>query len=405
MINPKLQGWLDSLTVSATPNLDECISYLGDIFPALHSFKDTPQDPIWHAEGDVHIHTEMVLKELYKIFENEEYIPTKSERRILILGAVLHDIGKPFTTVVGEDGRVRAKKHEEVGKNYLALKIPNLQIPTSEIVDILTLVGHHQTPKLLAIKDKPEHDYIAMCHMINYKLIYWLEIADMRGRTAEDLDEQIMYLDEFYRVCYEYSSNGLRTLLMSDLSTACSERELTYKRNVGNHLVRTGQNYCIESAFTRLYEPSKKYSEVIFMCGVSGTGKSTLASDRYGLTHHIICLDKIRSMLGQGPRRPDEGMVIQEAKKMLKMALRFKTNVVLDATNLREELRQQWISIVHDYNGMSVIHVLLRDEKEIFKQNSERYCEVPEDVLKRQIAKFQIPSPIEAHKVIYEILR
>ena len=71
------QDWLESLSMHGKPSIDECIYYLGDAFPLLYEFKTTEQDSQWHAEGDVHIHTGMVLNELAqknKIEANNEDI-------------------------------------------------------------------------------------------------------------------------------------------------------------------------------------------------------------------------------------------------------------------------------------------------------------------------------------------
>jgi len=65
--------WLTTLKTTNTPNVDDCIAHLGDIFPLLKEYKNTIQDPVWHAEGDVHIHTDMVLTELYKLLESKEW--------------------------------------------------------------------------------------------------------------------------------------------------------------------------------------------------------------------------------------------------------------------------------------------------------------------------------------------
>ena len=66
-----LNIWLESLAEKHTPNFDECVSFLASYFPLLNKFENTEQDKEWHAEGNVAIHTEMVLKELYKLLSLE----------------------------------------------------------------------------------------------------------------------------------------------------------------------------------------------------------------------------------------------------------------------------------------------------------------------------------------------
>ncbi|HPY39972.1 MAG TPA: hypothetical protein PLM98_05605, partial [Thiolinea sp.] len=120
-----LNQWLARLAEGATPSFDECVAQLGAHLTLLLRFKDTPQDAEWHAEGDVHIHTGMVLNELYKILQTEAQHLQGAERQALILGACLHDIAKPLCTKSYEkDGRIRigSSGHEAAGRSYLAFK-------------------------------------------------------------------------------------------------------------------------------------------------------------------------------------------------------------------------------------------------------------------------------------------
>ncbi|MDJ0575495.1 MAG: hypothetical protein QNJ65_10060 [Xenococcaceae cyanobacterium MO_234.B1] len=86
MINEIFEG--------ATPSIDEFVLGLGDRINLLKEYKSTPQDGEWHAEGDVHIHTGMVLDETYKILATEATHLSEERRLSLILGALLHDIAK-----------------------------------------------------------------------------------------------------------------------------------------------------------------------------------------------------------------------------------------------------------------------------------------------------------------------
>jgi hypothetical protein len=110
----------------ATPTIERCVDELGDLFPLLKLYKSTPQDPQWHAEGNVHIHTGMVLEETYRILATEAKHLNRERRLSLILGALFHDITKPLTTKQQEiQGLMRtvAPKHESKGRSYLSLKL------------------------------------------------------------------------------------------------------------------------------------------------------------------------------------------------------------------------------------------------------------------------------------------
>jgi tRNA nucleotidyltransferase (CCA-adding enzyme) len=85
-------------------------------YPELHALIETPQEPAWHPEGDVWIHTLMVLDQAALL---RDRFSEPSERLQLMLGALCHDLGKPSTTKMGEKGgvpRIRSLGHEEAGE-------------------------------------------------------------------------------------------------------------------------------------------------------------------------------------------------------------------------------------------------------------------------------------------------
>ena len=73
------------------------------LFPELLSLVDVPQEPEWHPEGNVDIHTMMVADEARKLIDDLPY-----EKKVTVmLAAVAHDLGKPPTTKFF-DGRWRS---------------------------------------------------------------------------------------------------------------------------------------------------------------------------------------------------------------------------------------------------------------------------------------------------------
>lgn len=80
-----------------------------DLYPELAALVDCPQDPEWHPEGDVWTHTLLVCDAAAEIAARDGM--EERERVILSLAALMHDLGKPDTTVVDEDGRIRSPGH------------------------------------------------------------------------------------------------------------------------------------------------------------------------------------------------------------------------------------------------------------------------------------------------------
>lgn len=107
--------WLfDKLINGESFTLDYFINMEGDNFPLLYDLNATKQDTIWHEEGNVYIHTSMVLAEAFKLVENNEIKLSLNEKAVLVLSAVFHDIGKTSTTktidIEGKD-RVISPRH------------------------------------------------------------------------------------------------------------------------------------------------------------------------------------------------------------------------------------------------------------------------------------------------------
>ena len=69
-----------------------------------------PQDPEWHPEGDVFVHTQLVLDRARELIDDLSY----PRQVTVMLAALAHDFGKPATTKF-IDGRLRSLGHEEAG--------------------------------------------------------------------------------------------------------------------------------------------------------------------------------------------------------------------------------------------------------------------------------------------------
>lgn len=389
----KLENWLDSLKDNAKPTVDEAIEYIGDIFPLLKEFKVTIQDQVWHAEGDVHIHTDMVLNELYDIFETGQFVPTPDQRQILILAAILHDIAKPLVTKQ-VDGRIKASRHEAVGRDYLIYRLLELNLPSESYLEIINLVGYHQRPKLLVIKGDPEYKYFALSQYFNYELMYWLEVADLKGRICDDKEETLLYLDEYLTKTKEVLKRHEDELRLVDPA----HKDITLK--YGTHLISTGEVNSYLEVYQKVFKSEENPTHFVMMSGLPGTGKSTYVSKNFP-NYTLISLDNIRSLLSYREDQSRNKEVANLAKEKLKESLRNKENIIWDATNIRQEFRESLIQLAKDYGAYTEIVLLLDKEQNIRKKNKQRRHVVPDKVITRMKDNFQLIIPVEAHKVSY----
>lgn len=386
------------------PSIDEFVSVLGDMFPLLHELKKTDQDCVWHAEGDVHIHTGMVLSELYNIIDGETKYSdkrlTKDDKLSLILAALFHDIAKPNTTYSEFKERenrscVVAPKHEIMGRDYLIFRLPLLGLSEDVYRNVLSLVAYHQVPKLLVIKNASKGEYIKHILSCNYKLMYILEVADMLGRVCNDLNKQLEYLEMYKLFCYEYYTTEYGHYAHSPSSA--------YVRDVGAHMLMNEKIYTTEEAESALYNRKDNHSKVIVMCGLPGSGKSSVVHSEY-TGYNIISLDEIRKEL-KDKNYSMTGQVLNIAKERLKESLRKCESVVYDATNYRKDFRSKLFNICDSYGAHVTLHMMLKDVESCIKDDSKREHPIGKDYIMKQFEKFQFPEIDEYHNLVVDFRR
>jgi len=112
------------------------------VLPEISRMKGVEQPPQFHPEGDVWIHTRMMLEGLK---------PDCSAT--LAWGVLLHDVGKPptFTPPMGPNGRIRFDRHVEVGARMAEDICSRLRFSNADTEQIAALVANH-----LRFKDVPQ---------------------------------------------------------------------------------------------------------------------------------------------------------------------------------------------------------------------------------------------------------
>lgn len=404
-----LNNWLASLMSTATPSLDECCRYLQAHIPQLTALAATEQDPQWHGEGNVAIHTQMVLEALYQRLAQRRAPLLPEQRQALILGALLHDIAKPETTTrkwINGEERIVSPKHEELGRDQLAPILSQLGLAYPVIRQVMGLVGFHQYPKQLVIKNAGYKDYLKLARNVDLELLYELEQADMRGRICSDFNQQIDMLDEFQLFAQEYqlweASVSTRSLIASwqldKLGANSSPYAFTYIANYALSELTQGIICHPSQILGRTWMHCTNYSQLYIMCGISGSGKSTWIA-KHCPQWEIISLDDIRQEInGNRRNQKNSGKVVHLARQRLKQALAAKRNVVWDATNLRFDYRKQLIDIAQNYHALATLVLFHLSPHIVTTQNQQRTYDVPTAVLQQQWASCQWPTAHEAHR-------
>jgi tRNA nucleotidyltransferase (CCA-adding enzyme) len=164
------------------------------LFPEIHSLIGVNQDPVWHPEGDVFVHTQLVLDRAREQIEDLDY----AKQVTVMLAALAHDFGKPATTEFLE-GHWRSRGHEEGGV-----------APTEQFLNCLnihTLDGYHVRSQVIALVRehlKPGEFYKKrdevgdgafrrLARRCEPELLYRVAKADSLGRNADWIPREKWY--------------------------------------------------------------------------------------------------------------------------------------------------------------------------------------------------------------------
>jgi tRNA nucleotidyltransferase (CCA-adding enzyme) len=113
-------------------------------YPEIQALAGTLQDPEWHPEGDVFVHTGHCCDALARLPEWQVSDPTS--RAVYMLAVLAHDFGKPATTHAAErDGlrRIVSPGHEEAGGPLAESFLERIHAPRPVRERVLPLVTNH----------------------------------------------------------------------------------------------------------------------------------------------------------------------------------------------------------------------------------------------------------------------
>lgn len=155
------------------------------LFPELLALVGCPQEPEWHPEGDVWVHTLMVIDQARLRIDDLD----RPRQITVMLGAVCHDLGKPLTTAV-VDGRIRSMDHEQQGVAPATALLDRLNVHTIGGFDVrrhvLGIVAHHLAPNAFYKSKTPVGDgaFRRLAQKVDLELLARVAEADCLGRAG-----------------------------------------------------------------------------------------------------------------------------------------------------------------------------------------------------------------------------
>ena len=349
------------------------------LFPVLEQAKTTPQDPVYHGEGDVWTHTQMVVAELLVLADFQA--ASESEQRILFLAALLHDVAKYRTTVINEDGRIGQPGPSKKGALDARILLWELGLPFAEREAVCSLIAVHQVPFFAFEDNRHGHTPQWLCHSLswqtNVRLLCALAEADMQGRVCADKSralDNIALLRELAR------------------EEGC---EQTPKVFANEHTrLRYFQGHEVYPDFA-LQLPQG--SKVTLMCGLPASGKNTWVTQHAGGVP-VLSYDDTRQRLGL-KYGANEGLVAHTVFEMAKTYLREKQDFVWNATHLSAQMRQKNVAVSLAYDAHVRIAYVEADKATLLKRNQARDSSLSNAKLLQMLKHWEMPSVLEAHQL------
>lgn len=173
------------------------IGAIKQLFPELQALVGVPQEPEWHPEGDVDVHSMLVVDRARDSIDDLPY----PKQVTVMLGALCHDLGKPATTEFIE-GRWRSRGHEEAGVAPTINLLDRLNIHTLDGYDVraqvVALVRDHLKPGEFYKKRDEVGDgaFRRMARRCELELLYRVAKADSLGRNADWVPREKWYGSE-----------------------------------------------------------------------------------------------------------------------------------------------------------------------------------------------------------------
>ena len=183
----RVWGEIEKLLVAPRPSIGLALALdlgvVDKLFPELRALVGCVQEPEWHPEGDVWVHTLQVVDEARTRIDDL----TRPQQMTIMLGAVCHDFGKPATTAFS-DGRIRSIDHEDQGVAPASAFLDRLNVHSLDGYDVrrqvLGLTAQHLKPGMwFKVRDEVgDGAFRRLAQKVDLELLARLAKSDCLGR-------------------------------------------------------------------------------------------------------------------------------------------------------------------------------------------------------------------------------
>lgn len=357
---------------------------LGAILPVTPAvLAATPQDPKFHAEGDVWTHTRMVVEALVADPEWRALDPLG--REVTFYAALAHDLGKPGTTRTEPDGTITSRGHSRRGEQLVREWLWRSHTPVARREAVCRLVRAHQTPFFTFGQADAELVVRLRALSLRNDWLTRIALADARGRRCASAADQARIAEncELYLELCRDAGVAAGPLPYADAHTRV---------------------VWVETAGRRPFDVpawDDTFGEVTVMCGLPASGKDTwLARNRPELP--VVSLDALRESLGVDPAG-EQGGVVQAAREAARVHLRAGRSFAWNATNIGAAVRAAVLGLCRDYKARVHLVYCETSPEQQAARNGARPNPVPDAAIGRMVERWSVPTIEEAHRVTWVV--
>ena len=357
--------------------------------PHFKEMENTQQNPRWHSEGNCLKHVQLTCEHAIRYME-ENTDKSLYNKRLFILAALFHDVGKPKTTFLGEkDGNWHSYGHENVGSKIVREMLWDWDIYDREY--IAHMVKWHMEPLVYQKAKNPKGVVDKITKDVPYEDIYMLKMCDLEGAlqdpscSTKERDKEI--LKEFREVGREL--NNIPWISMLQFFP------LRPQPDINNWVGCSGDVPCYKS-----YESS----EVHIMIGLPGSGKNRYVDflkEKYPEKEFVILSrDDIRVELGYCTEdekivgtEKQEKKVTEIFNQRLLEAVDAKKPVIINNVNQSKKRRKAFKTFL---GNRKIRWYYWYIEAPTLQDNFDRRKgQISESVFYNMIQNFDFPEPEE----------
>jgi tRNA nucleotidyltransferase (CCA-adding enzyme) len=189
----RVWGEFEKLLFARRPSFGFAIAMdlgvVGKLWPELAALAGCPQEPEWHPEGDVWVHTMQVIDRARGRVDD---LP-RPQAIAIMLGAVCHDLGKPATTAF-VDGRMRSMDHEDQGVAPTLAFLDRLNVHSIDGYDVrrqvVGMTAQHLKPgSWFKVRDEVgDGAFRRLASKVDLELLARVAKSDCEGREPGRFD-------------------------------------------------------------------------------------------------------------------------------------------------------------------------------------------------------------------------